>query len=992
MNDNVNPRKQRPLIWIAIVLAATAALALVALLIRRWRRQQAEELRPKAPPITPPAPILVQGLSEAEAEARRLKGQDNAIELRPPRSLRVMLRDNLFNIFNLSLIGLATAQLLLGRPLDALISLGVMLLNIGMNIFQELFARFRLRKVVREARPKATVIRDDKARSVDPSELVLGDVVVVGPGDQLMVDGQVVGDGNMVVDESLLGAEGRRQAKRAGDQVYAGSFCVSGRAACQTQKVGQERLIATLTGAGQTARGGSTPLEHIVHSLMRVLLVIVASLTLLVLARYFRLDPGIPDQVVSDAVSVIFNIAPAGLYFMIFLNYAMGSAELSRFGALVHRTRSVESLASSSVLCFASEGILTGTHVELETHAPPENQEPLAESRIRHILGDFARSTSLDNLTTRAMATTFEGNPRIIYDEVPFMAVYGWSAVAFDDDDLRGLYVLGDPDVLTGHLVAGSQEKPAGTEEGGPARALKQVSAPVGRLFKRLGSALSGGQVAPAQSPSSEPESPALPPQAQGGLSEPGSPAPAPEAEPPEEETTRPNLFRRLSKRLGGVLRRKEAPPQEEEVPQEPSTQEVLMLFAYYPELVPLYTEDGLPQLPAGLVPLCTLHYTERVRPESVATIKGFSEAGVAAKTFSSRAPEKTVALLEAAGVGSEVDLPLGTASGLELASMDPTELASVASEATIFGYLTPEQAGQVVRALRQGGQSVAMVGDGVNDLTAMRAANVSIARQGSSQAALGTADIIILSDSPEVLLRVLNRGQRIVNGLLDVLKLYLTQIFYLLLLILAIALLTRTGFPYRSAQASIVTIVTITIPAIGLSFFATGGVLPTANLRRILIHFVAPAAISIGLAAFGVYEIFLDRTGETAYAQLGLTYSLVAMGLLLVVFIRPPRPFSRLYGRARYGDWRPTLLALALFFLFLVATRVPLAQQLFLIGPLQQPAHYLVIGIAALAWALTVRFAWWVVPLVPRIPVPQPWLGETPGHETSEVVETSEV
>jgi magnesium-transporting ATPase (P-type) len=979
MNDTANPRKQRPLIWVAIVLAATAALALVALLIRRWRWQRAEVLRREAPPITPPAPILVAGLSEAEAEARRLEGQDNAIELRPPRSLRVMLRDNLLNIFNLSLIGLATAQLLLGRPLDALISLGVMLLNIGMNIFQELFARFRLRKVEREARPKATVIRDDKARSVDPSELVLGDVVVVGPGDQLMVDGQVVGDGHMVVDESLLTGEGKRQAKRAGDQVYAGSFCVSGRAACQTQQVGQERLIATLTSAGQTARGESTPLEHIVHSLMRILLVIVAILTLLVLARYYRLDPGIPDQVVSDAVSVIFNIAPAGLYFMIFLNYAMGSAELGRFGALVHRTRSVESLASSSVLCFASEGILTGTHVEMEAHAPPEDQEGLAESRIQQILGDFARSTSLDNLATRAMATTFEGNPRVVYDEVPFMAVYGWSAVAFDDDDLRGLYVLGDPDVLTGHLVTGSQEEPGGAEESGPAGALKKVSAPVGRLFKRLGRVLPGGQAAPAQPISAEPESTAHPLQAQTGQSEPEFPAP--EAEPPEEETTRPNLFRRLSKRLGGVLRREEAPPQEEEVAQEPSTQETVLLFAYYPELVPLYTEDGLPQLPAGLVPLCTLRYTERVRPESVATIKGFSEAGVAAKTFSSRAPEQTVALLEAAGLGSEVDLPLGTASGLELASMDPTEMASVASEATIFGYLTPEQAGQVVRALRQGGQSVAMVGDGVNDLPAMRAANVSIARQSSSQAALGTADIIILSDSPEVLLRVLNRGQRIVNGLLDVLKLYLVQIFYLLLLILAIALLTRTGFPYRSAQASIVTIVTITIPAIGLSFFATGGVLPTANLRRILIHFVAPAAISIGLAAFVVYQIFLNRTGEIAYAQLGLTYSLVAMGLLLVVFVRPPRPFSRLHGQARYGDWRPTLLALALFFLFLIATRVPLAQQLFLIGPLQQPAHYLVIGIAVLAWAATLRLAWWVVPLVPRIPVPQPWLDQTPGH-----------
>jgi magnesium-transporting ATPase (P-type) len=966
MNDSANPREKRPFIWAAIALAATAALTLVALLIRRWRRQRAERLRPEVPPVTPPPPVLVQGLSEAEAEARRLEGQDNAIELTPPRSLGVIARDNILNIFNLSLTGLAASQFLLDRPLDALISLGVMLLNIGVNIFQELLSRRRLKKVERAARPQATVIRDNQARSVDPSDLVLGDVVVAGPGDQLLVDGQVVGDGHIVVDEMLLTGDSTRQAKRAGDPVYAGSFCVSGRAAYQAQKVGQQRLITSLVSAAPTAHGQSTPLERIVHSVMRILLAIVVILTLMSLGRYFRLDTGVSEQIAADAISVIFNIAPAGLYFMVFLNYASGSAELARRGALVHRARSVESLASSTILCFASDGILTGTRVELKPHQTMANQEGLAESRIQQILGDFARSTSLNNLAMRAIAASFPGNPRLAYEEAPFLSVYGWSAVAFDDDDLRGLYVLGDPEVLDRHLVRGGPQEPAEGDQAGPTAALKKVSAPVGRLFKRIGRALPGRGSEPDQPGASEPGSPALPSEAQPGSSAPVSPAP--ETQPPQGEAPRPSLFRRIGKRVSGVLRREEAPPQEEETPQETAAQETRLLFAYYPELVPLYTDGGPPTLPAGLIPLGTLRYTERVRPEAVETIQGFAEAGVAAKIFTSRAPDQTVALLKQAGMGIEDALPLSTASGLELASMDPEELATVATDTTIFGHLTPDQAGQVVRALRAGGQSVATVGDGVNDLPAMREANLAIARQASSQAALSTSDIVILSDSPEVLLRVLDRGQRIVNGLLDVLKLYLTQVFYLLLLVLAIRLLAE-GFPYRSAQASIVTIATLTIPAIGFSFWGAAGVLPAADLRRILAHFVAPAAITIALAGFLVYLTFLDRTGELEYAQLGLTYSLVAMGLLLVVFVRPPLPFSRWRTQGRYGDWRPTLLALALFILFLIMTRIPLAHQLFLIGPLRQPDHYLVIGIAVLAWAVTLRFVWWIVPLVPVAP-----------------------
>jgi cation-transporting ATPase E len=435
--------------------------------------------------------------------------------------------------------------------------------------------------------------------------------------------------------------------------------------------------------------------------------------------------------------------------------------------------------------------------------------------------------------------------------------------------------------------------------------------------------------------------------------------------EPADEGEAKPGLFRRLAKRVNRVVRREETAP-EEDVAEDEAAQETVLLFAYHPELLPFYAGDGVPGLPEGLIPLCRLRYTERVRPEAIETIKGFSATGVSTKVFASGAPEKTAAILEQAGLGS-ADHPLGSITGFELADMDAGQLAAAAQESSIFSYLTPEQAGQVVGALRQGGQSVAVVANGVSDVPAMQRANLSIAMHSSSQAALSVADILLLEDSPEVLLRVLEKGQRIVNGLLDVLKLYLTQVLYLALLFLAIVVLSY-GYPYQGKQGGLISLLTLTIPSLALSLFAVSGVLPTAHVGRLLWRFVVPAAVTMGAAAFVVYWIFLDRSGELRYAQLAVTYTLVGAGLLLVIFVRPPRRFW-LVGAPTSGDWLFTGLAVVLLLIFILMTFIPLAFELFAIERLRQPSDYLVVGIAVLAWAIAVRILWRIIPLDPEAP-----------------------
>ena len=394
--------------------------------------------------------------------------------------------------------------------------------------------------------------------------------------------------------------------------------------------------------------------------------------------------------------------------------------------------------------------------------------------------------------------------------------------------------------------------------------------------------------------------------------------------------------------------------------------EEAVYLVAYYPELVPLHTVDGQPHLPEGLIPLCRLHYSEQVRPEAIEAVRAFSQTQVRLKVFSAEEPERTVALLKQVGLVGDNGTQRRLISGPELAILDRAKFGRAAIENTIFGQVTPEQERQVVNALREQGEAVAVLGDGLNDLPAMRQAQLSITRKNSSPAALSVADIILLENSSQALLRVLGRGQRIANGLLDVLKLYLNQVGYLTLLILAIWGLDQ-GFPYQSKQGTLITIASVILPSLALVLWAPAGLVPRAGLGWLLARFVVPSAVTISAATALVYRFFLLTTGDVAYAQLAVTYTLTFSGLVLVILLRPPFRGLTLVGMGqgeRSGDWRPTAMVLVLVVLVFVAAWIPLADNLVGLRPLRQAEDYVVVGLAVLAWAPAAVFLWRVRPL----------------------------
>jgi cation-transporting ATPase E len=361
-------------------------------------------------------------------------------------------------------------------------------------------------------------------------------------------------------------------------------------------------------------------------------------------------------------------------------------------------------------------------------------------------------------------------------------------------------------------------------------------------------------------------------------------------------------------------------------------------------------------RLPIGLRPLCLLNLSDELRPKVQETLKGFVDAGVTLKFISGDNPETVAALVKQAGFAGE-EKALTLVSGLELAEMDDVQFARTAATANIFGRVTPRQKERLIRTLRDQDHYVAMTGDGINDILALKRANLGIAMQSGSEATRNVADIVLLEDSFGVLPAAFQEGQRILNGMQDILRLYMSRILCLAMMIAAIAA-TSGGFPITPRQNAVVAFLTLSIPAGCLAVWSKPGKARCTSLSRKLAHFVIPAVISVGIVSFGVYMYSLAQTDDESYAQTMLTYATVFCGILLIVFVEPPTDWW-VGGDALSGDRRPVKLALGLIALFIIILAVPLTREFYGLTLLRSATDYVVIALAVVTWSLILRFAW---------------------------------
>jgi cation-transporting ATPase E len=395
-----------------------------------------------------------------------------------------------------------------------------------------------------------------------------------------------------------------------------------------------------------------------------------------------------------------------------------------------------------------------------------------------------------------------------------------------------------------------------------------------------------------------------------------------------------------------------------------------ILLFAHGPEPGEFGEANGLPTLPPGVKPIAWVGLTDQLRPHVEEAIEGFRKAGISLKVISGDNPETVAALAKQAGFSGDVEL----VSGIDLERMNDEEFLEVAERATVFGRVTPEQKQRLVEALRGRGHYVAMTGDGVNDVLSLKQANLGIAMQSGSQATRDVADIVLLRDSFGALPDAFLEGQRIRKSLCRILELFLSRVFAVALLILAV-LMVQAGFPLSPGQISLLTLLTVGIPTFGIALWTPPGP-PPRSLPRRLLQFVLPASTLLAVAAFAVYLVVyvlydidlpaLREGGVAAATNLpysdyisreAATHVLVLGGLVLLLFASPPTRWFAVVEEYD-GEIRPALLGLAVAPLYALIMFVPVLRRFFGMRGIGLQ-DYAIVLVVIVIWTLVLRWVW---------------------------------
>jgi len=807
------------------------------------------------------APTPATGLTSADVSDRRARGLGNKAAPKTGRSYWQILRENVFQFTNNIMFTLAVGLVLVGRPIDALLSVGVVMTNVIVGVLQEIRAKRTLDRISLLTRAMANVVRDDKVAVVAPEELVVGDLVEIGSGDQIVLDGKLA-TGRLQADESQLTGESDLITKQPGDEVFSGSFAVTGKGRYEVEHVGSASLSNKITQGAKAFRRVLTPLQRDVNTVIRLALLIVAYMELLLLVTSIvRVVPA------ADAVgqaAVLAGLIPNGLFVSIAIAYALGAVRLVRFGALVQQSNAVESLSRVDVLCTDKTGTLTANKLRLRELVPLN----VDEDHLRVIAGTVVASAEERNKTAEAIAAALPATAQPTSMDVPFSSARKWSAVAFGDGDLRGTYALGAPQFLR---------------------------------------------------PSVESEWAKIQPQV-------------------DERTA-------LGLRVLLVVRNKQ------------------------PDAISGKDDDA--KLKSGYEPLGLIVLEDELRPHVGEVLEQFASAGVRIKIISGDDPDTVVALARQAGLTG--DLP--SISGPELDSLDDAQIGAVAQRTMVFGRITPSQKERLVDALRSAGDYVAMIGDGVNDVLSLKKSNLAVAMASGSQATRSVADIVLTDDSFAALAPAVQEGQRIINGMFDILSLFLARITTMGLIILSSLVIGQFPIPLRPASA--ITLFSVGIPAAMLAIWAQPGPQIRDSLGRTILRFVLPAAIFssiIGLTMFyAVLFMQMETYGDLSamtpaqladvlrlslpVAQSALTAFLVFVGLGLVIYVEPPTKWTAVV-QEKSPDRRPTLLAIGLALAFVVILVFKPLGDIFALTPLPFLIWAIVIGSAGV-WFVVLRYVW---------------------------------
>lgn len=802
----------------------------------------------------------IQGLSEAEVLARVEAGQTNHVRQKTSRSLRSIIRENIFTLFNAILVGAATLVLIFGHAQDVVFG-AVMVFNAIIGIVSEVRAKRTLDALAILDAPQALVVREGEERPIPTGDVVLDDVLVLKLGEQVCADGIVLDSSGLEVNESILTGESAPVRKHEGDEVLSGTSVVAGSALVRTTAVGSATYAQ---GISRKARAYIRTVSHIQVSINRVLRVIsallipVIILTLWSQTRIADSDTGWNHAIVLAVASVV-GMIPQGLVLLTSLNFAIGSATLARRGVLVQELAAVEVLARVDALCLDKTGTLT-------------TGEIVAKDIV--LTGDEARG--LVALRTLVRDRTNE-TARAIADYLD----NGGGGKAERRREGAGLGEPGNGGARGEREQHGERGKD-GVHEGCVERAeLRTDGVHEGREQHGEGAELRTNGVHEGRGD-----------HGQHGIDV---------AREEREEATWVMPFSSARKwsafgneqgawYLGApeIL----SPHSQDSSQDSPFTELIAARTREGMRVVALAHSPGAVQseeLPKQRDVVGIVVLAEELRPDAKDTLDYFAQQKVRVRVISGDNPATVGAIATRAGLGRPDGEPLVIADARDLPDdllSDEFQKAVITTD--VFGRVTPEQKRAMVQALQADGHCVAMTGDGVNDALALKDADLGIAMGNGAQATKAVAQLVLVDSKFSVLPGVVAEGRRIIANMERVSALFLAKTVYAAVIVFACAILALQ-YPFLPRHFTYIDAFTIGIPAFFLALAPNSRRYVPGFLKRTL-ALAVPAGVILSAAALSAYLLIGSGRVE---GQTGATLSLmIGAVFLLSVTARPFVPW----------------------------------------------------------------------------------------------------
>ena len=753
-----------------------------------------------------------RGLTSAEVAERTARGQVNRAPKGTGRTAVDIVRTNVFTFFNALLGGLFVVMVVFGSIRDALFGL-VLVVNTGIGIFQEIRAKRTLERLSLLSAPKARVIRDGLLAEVAVGDVVLGDLLELTAGDQIVGDGEVTVADGLEVDESLLTGESVPVFKSAGDTVLSGSFVTAGAGSFVTTAVGVDSYANRLTTEGRRFTRARSELMEGVNTVLKYVTWAIVPVAALSVWAQFRAAHTLA-QSVTNTVAALVGMVPEGLVLLTSLAFAIAAIRLARRNVLVQELPAVESLARVDVVAADKTGTLTEPELSLAGLEPVGS---FTDDDARAALGAVAAAASAPNDTVAAIAAALPAPAGWSSTATsPFSSARKFSAASFDG---RGTWVLGAPDVIL------APQDPARIRAAELARGGDRV----------LALAHTGADLQPG-----------------GGL--------------PEQ------LEARALVTLG-----------------------------------------------------------QRVRSDAPDTLRFFGEQGVALKVISGDSPDTVGAVASRAGVPGA--LPAIDARDLP---SDDAGLEAAMEASAAFGRVSPEQKRSMVAALQRRGHVVAMTGDGVNDVLALKRADVGIAMGSGAPATRAVAQIVLLDSRFSTLPDVVAEGRRVMANTERVAHLFLTKTVYAAVLAVVTGLFA-VDYPFLPRHLTLAGSLTIGIPAFFLALAPNAQRYRPGFVRRVM-KFAIPAGLGAGATVLAVTAAAQALHADRTQAQTMATVVLTVYGLRIIEILERP-----------LVTWKVALLA-AMAGAMAIVLAIPFTRSFFALSLPSWPvvAASLAIGVAA--------------------------------------------